>query len=262
MWIGALADCLTHGGRIGDTTEIQGVAYRLTDPSANAVVHRIRRPKLGYACAELGWYLSGSDKLEHLVPHAPSYGKFSDDGITLNGAYGPRGLSMQSLDQVAQALSSNPSSRQVVVPIWRESDRDKATKDMPCTVSLQFLLRNGLLSLHVYMRSNDLHLGFLYDTFCFTSIQQIVADMLKVGLGVYTHHVGSLHIYDRNLALLTSCVDVPTATFNTEMTRRRGLTLVDAVINGAYPADLDSKPVPSVFESMLKEMKNADRRRS
>jgi thymidylate synthase len=48
------------------------------------------------------------------------------------------------------------------------------------------------------MRSNDAYLGLSHDVFAFTMIQEILARTLKVELGVYTHFVGSLHIYRKN----------------------------------------------------------------
>ena len=49
-------------------------------------------------------------------------------------------------------------------------------KDIPCTVSLQFLIRENKLHLFVNMRSNDVFLGLPHDIFCFTMIQEIIAN--------------------------------------------------------------------------------------
>ena len=74
-----------------------------------------------------------------------------------------------------------------------------ATKDTPCTLSLQFLLRDGRLNLTTTMRSNDVWTGVPYDMFSFCSMQVMMAMTLGVGVGTYTHQAGSLHIYERNL---------------------------------------------------------------
>jgi hypothetical protein len=63
---------------------------------------------------------------------------------------------------------------------------------------MQFLIRHDLLHCVVTMRSNDLWLGFPYDVFTFTQIQRYLAVMLAVGLGSYTHNVGSLHLYEEH----------------------------------------------------------------
>ena len=46
------------------------------------------------------------------------------------------------------------------------------------------------------MRSNDVIKGLPHDIFCFTMLQEMVARMISVDLGIYKHCVGSLHLYD------------------------------------------------------------------
>jgi len=48
------------------------------------------------------------------------------------------------------------------------------------------------------MRSNDAFIGLPHDVFAFTMLQEIVARTLGVGLGTYSHSVGSLHLYKAN----------------------------------------------------------------
>jgi len=74
----------------------------------------------------------------------------------------------------------------------------RASKDVPCTVSLHFMVRSGALELVVYMRSNDVWLGWPYDVVMFTVLQEAMATDLGLELGQYTHVDGSLHLYDTN----------------------------------------------------------------
>ncbi len=50
--------------------------------------------------------------------------------------------------------------------------------------------------MHTTMRSQDLWLGFPYDIFTATLIQELLAGWLEVGVGEYHHHVDSLHLYE------------------------------------------------------------------
>jgi len=50
----------------------------------------------------------------------------------------------------------------------------------------------------VFMRSNDVWLGAAYDFFQFTRVQIAIASVLGIEPGKYTHHVGSLHIYEQH----------------------------------------------------------------
>lgn len=95
-----------------------------------------------------------------------------------------------------------PQTRQAVVTMWSAGDlphaiaRDHA--DLPCTLALQFILRDRKLHCIATMRSNDAWLGLPYDVFAFTCLQRLVAQAVGAELGTYTHQVGSMHLYDRN----------------------------------------------------------------
>ena len=160
-----------------------------------------------YAGGELAWYLSGSSFLSFIEYYAPSYGRFSDDGNWLYGAYGPRifvgkyddAIQWSPWEKAFQKLWQDMSTRQAVIPIFEAEDIDVETKDLPCTLSLQFMIRDQKLDLLVNMRSNDAWLGLPYDIFCFTVFQELMAAKLGVEIGRYYHHVGSLHLYDKNI---------------------------------------------------------------
>ena len=100
-------------------------------------------------------------------------------------------------------------SRRAVININVPNENVIETKDEPCTVSIQFLLRNNKVHCTVYMRSNDIWFGFPYDVVFFTELQRIVAENLHAELGMYTHLAGSLHMYDRDEEKIRKIVDNP-----------------------------------------------------
>lgn len=255
MWESLITQCISHGHRRNDTQELIGVSATLEDPTACIIYNRVRKCDLGYLGAELAWYLSGSDRLEHLRKYAPSYDKFSDDGHTANGAYGARGLGLFELEALAERIAVNPTSRQHVIPLWRARDIGTPSKDVPCTVSLQFLVVGDALHLVVYMRSNDLYLGFLYDVPAFCMILQLMCSLTGFALGHYHHHVGSLHIYDRNdmrAVMAAATCSLHWAGLNIEEARR-----LVRVFEGT-PASEGRPPLGSI----LKAMNDARDRRS
>ncbi|RYH39567.1 MAG: hypothetical protein EON54_18795 [Alcaligenaceae bacterium] len=71
-------------------------------------------------------------------------------------------------------------------------------RDIPCTCTMQFVIRNRRLHMLTSMRSNDAWLGLPHDVFAFTMIQELVARSVGVELGEYRHSVGSLHLYERD----------------------------------------------------------------
>lgn len=174
----------------------------INDPTRNIITSPDRKMPMRYAVGELLWYLSGSNRLEDIAKFSKVWERMSDDGITVNSAYGYRIFEKFGFDQlqyVERALRENPFSRQAVIHIKDAVDYTKIhTKDVPCTIALQYSIRYGRLYAATYMRSNDLWTGFPYDVFCFTCFQIMLAFRLGVDLGTYTHVAGSLHLYERN----------------------------------------------------------------
>lgn len=120
-----------------------------------------------------------------------------------------------------QLLNNKPETRQAILTAWNAGDLIHAMlggkNDLPCTLSIQFLRRPDPVHpgiqpdrLHCIttMRSNDIWLGVPYDVFCFTCLQQIVAEALGVEIGWYRHQVGSMHLYTRNRDKATESVAV------------------------------------------------------
>ena len=100
------------------------------------------------------------------------------------------------LERVVEILKRKRDSRRAVVQLFDSQDLAGAHKNVPCTCTLQFMVRDGELHLIVYMRSNDAIWGLTHDVFCFTMLQEIVSRELEVDLGLYRHMVGSLHLYE------------------------------------------------------------------
>ncbi len=150
---------------------------------------------------ELLWYLAKSNDLKFITYYIKDYKDFSDDGKTIYGAYGPRLFNMDGNDQVANVirlLKKKPSSRQAVIQLFKGTDILEEHKDIPCTCTLQFMIRENKMHMFVNMRSNDAYLGLPHDIFSFTMLQEILARTLNVELGSYKHAAGSLHLYDRD----------------------------------------------------------------
>jgi thymidylate synthase len=164
----------------------------------------IRSParNLGYRfmAAEAAWILSGDNRVSSIKPWSVEISRFSDDGFTFFGAYGPKVV--DQLHYVAKTLAKDPDSRQAVLEIWRPSPPE--TKDVPCTCLVQWLIRGGKLTCIDYMRSSDLWLGWPYDVFNFSMISLALAIRLReayhveVELGSLHLVAGSQHLYQKN----------------------------------------------------------------
>ena len=182
----------------GGATELTGVLLKLKQPRARLS----RTEKKGHVFSPLGellWYLSKRNDLNFIQYYVERYAKESDDGVTVHGGYGPRLFNKKRNHQVANVLKllrESPYSRRAVIQLFGAADLDKRFKEIPCTCTLQFMIRKKKLHLFVNMRSNDAFFGLPHDIFAFTMLQEIFAVTLGVELGEYKQSVGSLHLYD------------------------------------------------------------------
>ncbi len=179
------------------TRELEHVTIIIDDPVTAVPVNTSRRLKYAIGATETMHLIGGISSLEQLdAASANRFRQFSDDG-RLQGAYGPRVYAQ--LPKIIRLLATESDSRQGVVMIFKEDDLLSGNADVPCTVYLHFRVIDGALELKTTMRSNDVWLGVPYDWWMFTRLQMTVAWALKLPLGPYTHHVDSLHLYERDV---------------------------------------------------------------
>lgn len=135
---------------------------------------------------------------ELMVAASPDFARFREPYTgMMHGAYGRR-ISVQAA-QVVGKLTNDRDSRQAVITLWDPSvDNLGGKKDYPCTISLQFLIRDDKLICVTNMRSNDVWLGLAYDMFQFGQLQWTIANVLNCEVGWLVHRPVSLHAYQHN----------------------------------------------------------------
>jgi len=193
----------------GDNTEILGVLIEIEKPRAR-LSRSETRGRMFSSLGELLWYLTRDNRLDFVEPYIPRYREESEDGVTVYGGYGPRLFRQRGHDQVRNVISllrQRPTTRRAVIQVFDAEDIAADHKEIPCTASLQFLVRQERLHLIVTMRSNDAYIGLPHDVFCFTMLQEIVARTINCEIGSYRHFVGSMHLYDRNRDHAASLVE-------------------------------------------------------
>jgi thymidylate synthase len=175
----------------------------LLDPTRNTMCNCKRKMSMRYAIGELLWYQSCNDTWKAIEPYSSFWKGISDDGETVNSNYGyciRKKFGFDQWEQCKKLLTDDPNTRQAVLHIKEVRDlRNFPTKDLNCTIALQFILRDGKLDLITTMRSNDIWLGLPYDLFNFTCMQIQMAMELGVEIGTYYHNAGSLHLYARDV---------------------------------------------------------------
>ena len=199
-WVHELEQTQNHGLDVSPrgmlTKEREFVQFEIMDPTTFPV--RVD----GREFRDVIGYLEGLSMVAQTnVPstftdRVRNFAQFTDDGIFW-GSYGAR-LHGQIGDLVRR-LKADPDTRQGVLTIF-DGGRDLAAakKDIPCTITMQFLLREGALNMRTTMRSNDLWLGTPYDFTQFAMLQLTIAQAVGALPGYYVHSVGSLHLYERD----------------------------------------------------------------
>lgn len=185
----------------GENRERIGVILELSDPRSR-LSRAETRDTLFSALGELLWYLSKSDDVEFIKYYIPSYGKYAEDNGKVHGAYGPRIFNMRGrnqIDSIISRLKEKPDTRRAVIQLFNAEDLEKDYYDIPCTCTMQFMVRRKFLHMFTSMRSNDAYKGLPHDIFTFTMLQELIAKSLDVRLGRYKHAAGSLHLYDTDL---------------------------------------------------------------
>lgn len=223
-WLKLLNDLVKTGTystpRGKPTLELLGHQTRI---NMTCPVVTTTKRKLGYRFlpAEAAWILSGDNRVETIAPYGKHIAQFSDNGSFFEGAYGP-----QIIDQLSYVLSAlggeDVESRQAVMTTWKP--RPRPSKDIPCTVALQWLVRplttdQDDLGLHCFvtMRSSDAWLGWPYDVFNFSMLSAYLACLLEqryqrpLSLGDLCLTAGSQHIYEVNQAGAKACLNAPSS---------------------------------------------------
>lgn len=195
-----LFDLLEEGQEVSPrsmlTKELMQETFCIEDPNSSLIYIPGRNFSLVHAIHESLLIFCDDNHVKVAGYFNKNIAQFSDDGTTLYGSYGHRiATRMQG---VLGKLKEDHDTRQALLTIHRVDDSIVKTKDPPCTITLQFTIRDEKLNMHVYMRSNDIVWGTPYDVFVFTTIQKVFANTLGIPVGKYYHTATSLHMYERD----------------------------------------------------------------
>ena len=182
----------------GETIELLSVSLHITSPRARVSLSE-NRGKLFSALGEFLWYLSEENNLTFIEPYIPQYRDDTDEDGKIYGGYGPRIFnahgSINQIENVINTLRERPTSRRAVIQLFDAKDIASTHKEVPCTTTMQFFIRQEKLHMQTTLRSNDAYKGLPHDVFCFTMLQEMISRSLEIELGEYHQHVGSMHAY-------------------------------------------------------------------
>jgi thymidylate synthase len=188
------------------TIELNPYCYKLIAPHADKMhnmllgVPKVRRD---WAYAELQERLFGSSS--NLNPgnawqvDSDFWGRYIRNGF-FSYTYSERW--QWQLPYIIQELRERPNTRQAIMTMYdvhqdmmKFGGRDR----VPCSVSYQFLLRDGHLNIIYNQRSCDFINHFIFDVFFTVMLMVHVAQRIGSEVGDFTHFIGSLHSFRKDL---------------------------------------------------------------
>jgi Thymidylate synthase len=155
------------------------------------------------------WMLQGRNDVAPLERYVKNSINYSDDGMTLHGAYGYRWRKgfgsgpcstphSDQLEMITEELISNPDSRRCVLQMWSmPEDLGRSGKDLPCNTIATFQRGfDGELNLVVFNRSNDIIWGcYGANAVQFSFLLEYMALWIGCPVGTYTQVSVNWHAY-------------------------------------------------------------------
>lgn len=233
--------------RGGPTRELLHATISIRNPIERWVISRNPPINPAFALAEVLWIMAGRNDAGFINSFNSKLPDYAGHGNTYHGAYGRRlrkELGFDQLERGFHALQSNPDSRQVVLQIWDgRSDLPNAdgiapAPDIPCNLMSMLKVRGGNLEWTQILRSNDLFLGLPYNIVQFTSLQEIMAGWLGIGIGSYNQLSDSLHVYstsEKSIANSLPLTNVPSNSDSLRLPRYESSKAFDELV-----ADVDN----------------------
>lgn len=177
------------------TRKVYNVGIKITCPQNKEINTEGRKWSRAYADREWAWYKSEDRSVANIKKYAPIWDKMHGGDNIVNSNYGFLWNEMSQIDKVVAKLTLDPDTRHGWVTLYDGKRMYDYKYDTPCTLSIGFIIEDGLLCMNVYMRSNDLWYGFCNDQYCFSKLQEFVASELKLDVGWYYHHAADMHLY-------------------------------------------------------------------
>lgn len=196
-----LHDLILHHGietNIG-TKAVYNIGFYIDNPTQRYITTEWRKWSKTYAEREWAWYLSGNPSVEEIKHYATIWDKMHCGDNIVNSNYGFQWMRNDQLEKCIEQLKENKNTRQAWVSIFDGKEKDKYAFDTPCTLAVGFDVNPATpdcLNMTVVMRSNDIIYGFCNDQYCFSKLQEMVAEKLGLKVGTYYHFAHDMHIYN------------------------------------------------------------------
>jgi thymidylate synthase len=182
----------------------QQLRFDLEDGFPLVTTKRVHFRSIAY---ELLWFLRGDGNVGWLREHGVTiWDEWADADGDLGPVYGvqwrswptPGGGHIDQISDVLRTLTTDPSSRRMVVSAWNVGEIPQMALP-PCHAFFQFYVADGRLSCHLYQRSADLFLGVPFNIASYALLTHMFAQQVGLQVGEFVWTGGDCHIYDNHV---------------------------------------------------------------
>lgn len=127
------------------------------------------------------------------------WNEFLHDG-KFSYSYGER--IRDRVELIIKEIGKRPESRQLYLSIWDpniDPERVGGVMRVPCSLGYLFQVRDGKVNITYFMRSCDFATHMQNDMWLATRLMYYVAYCTGYEPGDFTHYIGSLHIYKKDV---------------------------------------------------------------
>lgn len=193
----------TESPRGNYTREILGTQIEFR-PDQWFIEHKKMPLNEDYIRAELDWYLRSDQYDLSICEHASIWKDCVDFAGKINSNYGYHFV--EQCGHVVKTLREDPFSRRAVVNINQRVHNYIDCPDVPCTMYMNFMIRDGEVIMFARMRSQDAVFGLRNDLPAFQMFKLYVCNMLELPPGPLYISADSFHVYERHIKMVSDVV--------------------------------------------------------
>lgn len=150
-----------------------------------------------------------------------------------------QGDTIDQLNDVIEAIKTNPTSRRHIVSAWNPEDVPHMALP-PCHTLFQFYVADGKLSCQLYQRSADIFLGVPFNIASYALLTHLIAHECGLEVGEFVHTFGDAHIYANHVDQVKTQIardirELPTLTINKDKSSVFDFDVDDFSIEGYDP---------------------------
>lgn len=118
---------------------------------------------------------------------------------TIGQRYGATVKRYDLMNKLLKNLVESPYSRRHIINLYQETDLEETKGLYPCDMETHWAVRDNYLDMTLIQRSSDLPVANAINKIQYVALQMMVARHIGKEVGIFSHYVNNIHIYDRHI---------------------------------------------------------------